>query len=194
MAHTASRFCKVDTRETGTPACLYLDGKHARTTTSLLEAGLRSEDMYTPNLYEDTIASIRAATNGLIHTSNQSIQQFTRQHHPRKFCFAWIDATGTWQPKNELTVREAVLNLFEYKLLATHSVVAWTCSIHAKTGTQDERVKSDVAEHFAEIKTFIEQKGFRYTLETPSIHHVTSQRGDLPNCGQTYTAYMRVWK
>ena len=194
MAHMASRFCKVDPREMGTPACLYLDGKHARTTATLLDAGLRSEDLYCPNLYEDTVTSIRAATNGLINTSRESIQQFTRQHHPRKFCFAWIDATGTWQPNNDLTVREAVLNLFEYKLLATHSVVAWTCSIHAKSGPQEERVKSDVAAHFEEIKAFIEEKGFRYTLETPSIHHVTSQRGDLPNCGQMYTAYMRVWK
>jgi len=180
------------------PSCaLFLDAEDARTTHTMFNiGGYRLENMFAPNYSQQVVDSIQRNTRALpgkINTPCLLMEEFTLEKTDRKFSFVWVDGCGSWKGSGTFSTQNSVLNLFRYKLLNTHSVVAYTINMRGKTGNQVSRAHTEMAMSYRQIKMVAEQHG--YTVEhKPKLHHIPTSHGDLPNCGQNFTAYMRVWK
>jgi hypothetical protein len=180
------------------PSCaLFLDAEDARTTHTMFNTGgYRLENMFAPNYSQQVVDSIQRNTRALpgkINTPCLLMEEFTLEKADRKFSFVWVDGCGSWKGSGAFSTQASVLNLFRYKLLDSHSVVAYTINMRGKKGNQVSRAHTEMAMSYRQIKMVAEQNG--YTVEhKPKLHHVASSHGDLINCGQNFTAYMRVWK
>jgi hypothetical protein len=180
------------------PSCaLFLDADDARTTHTMFNTGgYRLENMFAPNYSQQVVDSIQRNTRALpgkINTPCLLMEEFTLEKTDRKFSFVWVDGCGSWKGSGMFSTQNSVLNLFRHKLLDAHSVVAYTINMRGKKGNQVSRAHTEMAMSYRQIKMVAEQNG--YTVEhKPKLHHIPTSHGDLPNCGQNFTAYMRVWK
>jgi hypothetical protein len=182
------------------PAALYLDSTSAQTTQELCKrAGFRPEDLFVPNDSTSEIQGIKRTLElgnvvkpSNINFSHQTIEAFTASPPPRKFSFVWIDGCCTWEGSGERSTRQAVLNLFRNNMLSSHAIVAYTVSLRGIKGKQERVAKTQVASNHREITQLANAQN--YILTPPKIHHVSCSIGTMPNCGQMYTSYFKVFK